>query len=138
MDCGLCFPKTAVQVSVHSPAHGLINTQASRIDVSYFFLLRNCLFWLAKKVPKLVASALVSFFTRLLGSVVCHREGSALVVTVFLVRIIECFEERFLLVRSILIYLRLGQIANRLVWHWISPSYESETGQLQSQLRSRS
>jgi hypothetical protein len=70
-----------------------------------------------------VVLVLVSFFNRLLGSVVCHREGSALVVTVFLVRIIECLEERFLLVRSILIYLRLGQTANRLVGHWIFPSY---------------
>jgi hypothetical protein len=66
-------------------------------------------------------SALFCQFTRLLGSVVSHSKSLALIVTIFLVRIIECFKECFLLMRSIFLNLRLWQITNRFVWHSLSP-----------------
>src|SRR6266536_6591862 len=47
-----------------------------------------------------------------------NREGAAFIAAVLLVRVVECFQERFLLVRRVLIDLRCGQIRDALVGHF--------------------
>ena len=69
----------------------------------------------------MATSNLLGLLTGLLGGVVRHRKSLALVLTIFLVRIVECFEECFLLVRSIFLNLSLWQIANRFVRHNLPP-----------------
>ena len=55
---------------------------------------------------------LVLFLAGLLGRMVRHGKGLALVVIVLIICIIECFQEGFLLVTRVLIHLRLRQVGN--------------------------
>jgi hypothetical protein len=51
----------------------------------------------------------------------CDRERATLVAAVFLVRIVESFEEGLLLMRRVLVGLRLWKLFDAAVGHGLSP-----------------